>query len=253
MQPIGTRQTYLKRVISLFQTATGSWHWPSILTALGLFAGFVVAAGFMFANLAVNRRDRLAAYERDQKSAADAESLKTKIADEDEARRAALKSLDEARKKSDAAQQQLELAKTDFDRRIAEAESRAMDVQSRTARRSLSDSQKAEIRVQLRAVSGQNLNLNYMAQDAECNAYAEAIAAALSEAGLKLGQVSAVLTTGSIEGVQVHVRDGQRPPPLANILLQALNAAGIPAKGIQNPSWPDSQQNQVTLWVGSKP
>ena len=46
-------------MISLFQTANGLWHIPSILMASSWLIGTIVAGGFMFANLRVNRNDRL--------------------------------------------------------------------------------------------------------------------------------------------------------------------------------------------------
>ena len=48
-------------MISLFQTAAGAWHLPSILAVVAWFAGMVVAGFFLFMNLRVNRDDRLKA------------------------------------------------------------------------------------------------------------------------------------------------------------------------------------------------
>ena len=53
---------------SLFQTATGSWHIPSILMAASWLIGTLVAGGFMLANLRVNRDDRLAAFQAQQQA-----------------------------------------------------------------------------------------------------------------------------------------------------------------------------------------
>lgn len=55
--------------ISLFQTASGSWHWPSVLTTAGWLVGFVVTGFFLFAGLYVNRFERV-------KSAAEMEKSK---------------------------------------------------------------------------------------------------------------------------------------------------------------------------------
>lgn len=57
-------------MISLFQTATGSWHIPSILMAASWLIGTLVAGGFMLANLRVNRDDRIMAFHAQQQAAA---------------------------------------------------------------------------------------------------------------------------------------------------------------------------------------
>ncbi len=55
-------------MVSIFQTASGSWHVLSILQAASWLIGAIVTGGFMFANLRVNRDDRIKAFEKDQQS-----------------------------------------------------------------------------------------------------------------------------------------------------------------------------------------
>ena len=62
-------QTNPKRsMISLFQTASGTWHIPSILMVASWLAGSLVTGGFIFANLRVNRDDRIRAFQKEQQS-----------------------------------------------------------------------------------------------------------------------------------------------------------------------------------------
>lgn len=51
-------------MISLFQTATGGWHWPSVFSLITLLLSFItfIGSGFVtFANLKINRADRIEA------------------------------------------------------------------------------------------------------------------------------------------------------------------------------------------------
>lgn len=59
-------------MISLFQTAAGAWHLPSILAVVAWFAGMAVAGFFLFLNLKVNRDDRLKAAAKEASAAAEA-------------------------------------------------------------------------------------------------------------------------------------------------------------------------------------
>ena len=56
-------------MISLFQTASGAWHIPSILMASSWLLGTIVTAAFMLANLRVNRDDRLKAFSKERDAA----------------------------------------------------------------------------------------------------------------------------------------------------------------------------------------
>jgi hypothetical protein len=46
------------RILSLFQTVSGEWHWPSLLTVFGWVVGSLITGVFIFANLYVGRLDR---------------------------------------------------------------------------------------------------------------------------------------------------------------------------------------------------
>ena len=63
-------------MISLFQTASGAWHYPSIF----MVSGWLVTGILMFGNLLVNRNDRLRAHQKEAQSVSEAQIAKTKIA-----------------------------------------------------------------------------------------------------------------------------------------------------------------------------
>lgn len=71
-------------MLSVFQTAAGGLHIPSILLVAGWLAGTLVTGGFMLANLKVNRDDRIRTFEREQRSAADATTAQARIAELEE-------------------------------------------------------------------------------------------------------------------------------------------------------------------------
>jgi hypothetical protein len=63
-------------MISLFQTASGSWHLPSILTV----AAWLASGIFIFLNLYANCNDRVRSYEKEKQSVQDAVAAREKIA-----------------------------------------------------------------------------------------------------------------------------------------------------------------------------
>jgi len=69
----------MRGFLSLFQTAVGAWHLPSMLAVAGWVAGSAVTGAFIFANLKVNRDDRVRAYEKEQKSLSEASQARAKI------------------------------------------------------------------------------------------------------------------------------------------------------------------------------
>lgn len=71
-------------MLSLFQTAAGAWHVPSILLVAGWLAGTLVTGAFVFANLKVNRDDRLRTFEKEQRSASDAAAAQARISELEE-------------------------------------------------------------------------------------------------------------------------------------------------------------------------
>jgi hypothetical protein len=70
-------------MISLFQTAQGSWHIPSILMASSWVIGTLLTGIFMYANLSVNRNDRLRAFDKERQSAVSSAELAKRVADAD--------------------------------------------------------------------------------------------------------------------------------------------------------------------------
>ena len=66
-------------MISIFQTSSGAWHIPSILMASSWAVGTILTGIFMFANLRVNRNDRMRAFEKEQQSISEAREARTKI------------------------------------------------------------------------------------------------------------------------------------------------------------------------------
>ena len=73
--------------VSLFQTASGAWHILSILKVSSWLLGFLVTGIFLFANLKVNRDDRLEAYQKEQQRNVEATEARAKIEELEEKQR----------------------------------------------------------------------------------------------------------------------------------------------------------------------
>lgn len=66
-------------MISLFQTAAGAWHVPSILLVSSWLVTAIVSGIFVFANLKANRDDRMRAFEKEQQNLANLRTAQSKI------------------------------------------------------------------------------------------------------------------------------------------------------------------------------
>ena len=65
--------------LSLFQTASGAWHLPSILFASSWFLGFMVTGFFLFFQLAAHRNERMESFKKERSQIAELASAKAKI------------------------------------------------------------------------------------------------------------------------------------------------------------------------------
>lgn len=69
----------MRAFVSLFQAASGAWHLPSILAVAGWLVGSAVTGVFLFANLRVNRDDRIRAFHKEQQSIGEATQARARI------------------------------------------------------------------------------------------------------------------------------------------------------------------------------
>lgn len=65
--------------VSLFQTASGSWHLSSIFMASGWLLSSIITGFFIFANLKINRDERIKAYQKEQQNIIDLKDANTKL------------------------------------------------------------------------------------------------------------------------------------------------------------------------------
>jgi hypothetical protein len=66
--------------LSLFQTASGSLHYPSILTAASWFFGSTLSGIFIFSLLIANRTERIKSFEKEQLYQAELKDAREQIA-----------------------------------------------------------------------------------------------------------------------------------------------------------------------------
>jgi hypothetical protein len=71
----------MNSLVSLFQTAAGTWHVPSILLVSSWLLATAVTGGFMFANLRVNRDERLRAHQKELQNIVEANQARSRIED----------------------------------------------------------------------------------------------------------------------------------------------------------------------------
>ena len=69
----------MRGFITLFQTAAGTWHVPSLLTIAGWLVGSAVTGAFIFANLKVNRDERIRAHQKEQQSISEGDQARSRI------------------------------------------------------------------------------------------------------------------------------------------------------------------------------
>lgn len=68
-------------LLSLFQTASGSWHIPSILTAIGWLLGSVVSGIIIITQLAAQRAERTKTFAQEQQRLEELKDARAKIND----------------------------------------------------------------------------------------------------------------------------------------------------------------------------
>lgn len=68
-------------IVSLFQTASGEWHLPSILTTSSWLLGSLLTGFFIFSQLAANRDERVKTYEMEQQKTSEINNLKKELDD----------------------------------------------------------------------------------------------------------------------------------------------------------------------------
>ena len=216
-------------MLSIFQTASGSWHWPSIIMA----TGWILTGLCMIATLRVNRSDRIAAYEKEKSSAAELKSTQETLRD--------------AQDKATAA------------RALAE------ELKLKQGPRTISDAARAAIIAELISAPRGPVIVQADWTDAEAKGYAKQISSVLYDAGFPVvsGVTLQVLAIGA-QGSFMFIKDKANPPAHAGPIQQAFNKSGIfmPAdvvgsgmdRGIRDDKadW-KFEPNLVVIWVGQKP
>ena len=222
-----------------FQTATGDWHWPSILTALAWFVGFSVAGVFMFVSLKVNRADRVSAAEA-AKAAGEAaikdrekiESANKKAAELEENARISAAQLKATETELAVTKKSVEKMETNMAPRVITAEQRAQFLKA-------SENQLKTGRVFILYIA-----------DAETTVYAQKLNTLFREAGYTS---TCALTPGSFPvGITLAVKSVKDLPPHAEGLLVAVKSS-LPDvnKGCEDPRI--SKNDEVRVFVGPRP
>lgn len=206
------------RMTSLFQTASGSWHWPSIILAIS----WLVTGVFMVANLVVNRRDRMIAFAKEQVNARVISDTKTELKD---ARQDALKA-----------------------RTVAE------ELEKQQAPRSITTDQQARFVQFLAAHPKGKLEFRCIAGNNEATNYTSLIKGMLAKAGYEIVEptLGIIVSGGPISGIQLKVKSTTVYPAHTLPIQKAFESIGIKADGAEEASAFPLPDDTVRIYVYGK-
>jgi hypothetical protein len=136
-------------------------------------------------------------------------------------------------------------------------EKRITELESKNIPRIITANQKRMIINALTPFAGNpNLTLNASSMDKESADLSNSLLDAIKSAGIN----PEVNWTGSIfgagpppTGIEVSIRNGTNPPPLANACLMALKAVGLDCRGIQYPNWNQDREDKIVINIYKKP
>lgn len=209
-------------MFSLFQTATGGWHFPSVISALA----WLVTGGFTVLSLYVNRVDRINAAQeaekRTQDQAAAAEKTRRDVQDAYDRGVAAQKAANEAKQEA-----------------------------AKLAPRRITAEQRAIILAFLKDKPRGPVNIISI-QDADASTFANDIHAVLGEAGYSVGgMIGTAIYQPQPVGVRLNINDSTKPPPHGGPIQHALKLVGIEASGHVGMGTP--RDDGIELLIGAKP
>jgi len=202
-------------MLSLFQTAQGSWHIPSILMASSWLIGSLVTGFFIVANLRVNRNDRLKAHRKESAATAKAAALESSLADT-----------------------QIKLSAAEKDARGAHDLARKLDLVAQQRR--LTEEQKTRFKDAMRGKQAGPIRVMSISTNNEVKDFVNQLRALLDDNGCQLPPNSLVrIVMGDVsisnhpEGTALLVRSQARSPGYAGDVQKAFESIGIPMPGIE--------------------
>ena len=229
--PAQPKQSLGRQMLSLFQTAQGSWHVPSILMASSWMIGSLVTGFFMVANLRVNRDDRIKSHRKESAANSKAIALESSLSE---------------------TQTKLTVAEKD----AREAHELARKVNLAAQPRRLTHEQKQSLTASLNAIPTKSkISLCAGILDAESVNFGEDIEAVLKAAGFEVYfpkelQPDASLMVGP-PGLHLVVKDPKGPNPIAAKIQKCFMATGIELPGLTSS---DSQfpEDRIEIAIGQR-
>jgi len=136
-------------------------------------------------------------------------------------------------------------------RRHEAAEQELGSIRAKGAPRSLPSKAREAMSTFLRNQAQGSVVIKASINAPDARAYADEIAAVLTQAGWTVRIDNAMFTGSDIAGVWITVKDPKKAPPAAGLLQNALKAAGIDARGKYDPTM-DTPDSEFWLSVGNK-
>jgi uncharacterized coiled-coil protein SlyX len=214
--------------LSLFQTASGSWHIQSILIASGWF----ITGILLFIQLSANRTERINSFEKEKESQAKIIELESKtkpITFLQSTIEEQVKKITEKSKQVESYQQKLS------------------EVEEKTKPRVIPADKLTLIKDELSKHRGDSIVITCLMNDHEAFSFATQLKKLFESAGWTVDGVNQAMYSAPIKGVVIAIKD-KSVEPKARFIFQILQFAGFPSHGELN-----DKLTSVELIIGSKP
>lgn len=230
--------------LSLFQTASGSWHVQSILIA----SGWLVTGVLLIVQLAANRTERIKSFEKEQQHLIKITELENKtkpIPLLQSTMNEQVKKIAEKSKQVEAYQQKL----TDAEQTAKTAQQLAIQLEEKQKPRHLTEQQHHELKLFLKDSPKCKITLTAPKIDGEATTYAAEIGAELSAAGFAVVNYSGPLLLRTTPGLWLAVNSNEIQPQSAWYIYTAFQKANVPCDVYTDPK---IEPDELTLGVGAK-
>ncbi len=201
-------------IASLFQTASGSWHLPSILMASSFLIGSIITGAFIFSQLVANRSERMKAFDKEQIQLQELKDARAKITN-------------------------LENKTTPLQQKLKEVEEKAKPRVIPTAKLSA-------IQTELSKHRGDSIVITCLMNDHEAFSFASQLKKVFESSGWSVNGVNQAVFSAPIKGIIITMKD-KTLEPKATFIFQLLQSAGFNSQGEIN-----DKQSDVGLIIGSK-
>ena len=217
--------------VSLFQTASGSWHLPSILMASSFLIGSIVTGAFIFSQLVANRTERLKSFEKEKESQAKIIELENKTKPIPFLQ----STIDEQVKKIEEKSKQVE----SYQQKLSE-------VEAKTTPRVIASDKIPAIQSELSKYRGNSIEIACLMGDQEALSFASQLQRIFASSGWSVIGINQVMDSVPIKGITITIKDKSLELK-GNDIFKLLQLAGFDSRRVLKINGPP-----IGLLIGSK-